>query len=143
VGTLQTGVAANTAAIAVNTANISANTAAINTHSAQIGTLNTNVAALQSLSSTHTAQIDTLFALTAAQREEYLEGIASVAAMAQPHFPSAAGKTSYASNVAYYRGELGLSLGLMHRMEGDFGISAGVSYAGKHAAVKAGVAGEF
>ena len=65
-------------------------------------------------------------------------------AVAQPHFPSAAGKTSYVSNVGYDRGEIGVSAGLMHRFDGDFAVRAGVSYAGsKNTAVKAGVAGEF
>jgi hypothetical protein len=64
--------------------------------------------------------------------------------MAQPAFPSAAGKTSYASNVGYYRGEVGVSAGLMHRFEGDFAVTAGVSYGGgRNTALKAGVAGEF
>ena len=59
-------------------------------------------------------------------------------------YPSAAGRTSYASNVSYYRGEVGVSAGLMHRLEGDFAVSAGVSYAGgRNTAVRAGVAGEF
>jgi hypothetical protein len=67
-----------------------------------------------------------------------------VTALAQPPFPSAAGKTSYASNVGYYRGEVGVSASLMHRFEGDFAVTAGVSYAGgKNTAVRAGVAGEF
>jgi membrane protein YqaA with SNARE-associated domain len=49
-----------------------------------------------------------------------------------------------ASNVGYYRGEVGVSAGLMHRFDGDFAVTAGVSYAGgKNTAVKAGVAGEF
>jgi hypothetical protein len=57
---------------------------------------------------------------------------------------AAPGKTSYASNVGYYRGEMGVSAGLMHRFDGDFAVTAGVSYAGgKNTAVKAGVAGEF
>ncbi|MEM1197304.1 MAG: YadA-like family protein, partial [Pseudomonadota bacterium] len=66
------------------------------------------------------------------------------AAQASPHFPSEAGKTSYASNVATYRGEVGFSLGLMHRFEGDFAFTAGVTYAGGNStSVRAGIAGEF
>ena len=64
--------------------------------------------------------------------------------MAQPAFPSADGKTSYASDVAYYRGEVGCSAGLMHRVSSEFALTAGVSYGGgSNTAVKAGVAGEF
>ncbi len=59
-------------------------------------------------------------------------------------FPSEAGKTSYASNVATYRGEVGFSAGLMHRCEGDFAITAGVTYAGGNStSLRAGIAGEF
>ncbi|MEL7199315.1 MAG: YadA-like family protein, partial [Pseudomonadota bacterium] len=60
------------------------------------------------------------------------------------HFPSEAGKTSYASNVATYRGEVGISAGLMHRLQGDVAITAGVTFAGGNStAVRAGIAGEF
>jgi autotransporter adhesin len=88
--------------------------------------------------------VGVLFDLADTQRKDMRQGIAAVTAMAQPHFPSAPGKTSYASNVGYYRGEVGVSAGLMHRFDGDFAVTAGVSYAGgKNTAVKAGVAGEF
>jgi len=89
-------------------------------------------------------EMGVLFDLATTQRKETRQGLAAVTAMAQPHFPSTAGKTSYASNVGYYRGEIGVSAGLMHRFEGDFAVTAGVSYAGgKNTAVRAGVAGEF
>ena len=80
----------------------------------------------------------------AKQTKEMRQGIAAVTALAQPPYPSAAGRTSYASNVGYYRGQVGFSAGVMHRFEGDFAITAGASYAGgKNTAVRAGVAGEF
>lgn len=89
-------------------------------------------------------QVGKLFDLATTQRKEMRQGIAAVTALAQPHFPSEAGRTSYASNVGYYRGEVGFSAGFMHRFEGDFGISAGVSHAGgKNTALRVGVAGEF
>ena len=89
-------------------------------------------------------QVGTLFDLTRANDKDAQQGIAAVAAMAQPHFPSEPGKTSYASNVATYRGEFGISAGLMHRFDGDFAISAGVTYAGGDSTTaKIGVAGEF
>ena len=88
--------------------------------------------------------MDTLFDLTGTIDRDAQRGIASIAAQANPHFPSEAGKTSYASNVATYRGEIGVSAGLMHRFEGDFAITAGVTYAGGNStAVRAGIAGEF
>jgi hypothetical protein len=78
------------------------------------------------------------------QTKDTRQGIAAVTAMAQPSFPSEAGKTSYASNVGYYRGEVGFSAGVMHRFDGDFALTAGISYAGgENTAVRAGIAGEF
>ena len=72
------------------------------------------------------------------------QGIAAVAAMAQPSFPSEDGKTSYASNVAYYRGEVGFSLGLTHRVSDEFALTGGATYGGgDNVAVRAGIAGEF
>ena len=90
------------------------------------------------------ARVDDLFDLSSTIDQDAKRGIASIAAQANPHFPSAAGKTSYASNVATYRGEVGFSAGLMHRFEGDFAITAGVTYAGGNStSVRAGIAGEF
>jgi autotransporter adhesin len=89
-------------------------------------------------------QVNTLFDLSSTIDRDARRGIASIAAQAQPHFPSEPGKTSYASNVAVYRGEIGVSAGLMHRFEGDFAITAGVTYAGGNStSVRAGIAGEF
>ena len=89
-------------------------------------------------------QVETLFDLTSTVDRDAQRGIASIAAQANPHFPSEPGKTSYASNVATFRGEVGISAGLMHRFEGDFAITAGVTYAGGNStAVRAGIAGEF
>jgi hypothetical protein len=46
--------------------------------------------------------------------------------------PSAPGKTSYIAKGAVFRGELGFSLGLMHRFDSDqpFALSASVARAG-------------
>jgi hypothetical protein len=94
--------------------------------------------------STLEGQVSNLFDLTSTIDQDAQRGIAAVAAAAHPHFPSQPGKTSYASNVAVYRGEVGFSAGLMHRFAADVAITAGVSYAGRNsAAVRAGVAGEF
>jgi trimeric autotransporter adhesin len=108
--------------------------------SATVESLTARVAANEQMQS----QVDTLFDLASDRRQELRKGVAAATAMAQPHFPSEAGRTSYASNVAVFRGEMALSAGIMHRFDRDFGISAGVSVAGdKHAAIRAGVAGEF
>ncbi|MEP2735996.1 MAG: YadA C-terminal domain-containing protein, partial [Erythrobacter sp.] len=100
--------------------------------------------ALSVRTSTLEGRVDTLFDLSDTVDRDAKRGIASIAAQANPHFPSAAGKTSYASNVATYRGEVGFSAGLTHRFEGDFAITAGVTYAGGNStSVRAGIAGEF
>ncbi|MEP2736601.1 MAG: YadA-like family protein [Erythrobacter sp.] len=100
--------------------------------------------ALSSSVSQLSGRVDSLFDLSTTINRDAQRGIASIAAQANPHFPSAAGKTSYASNVATYRGEVGFSAGLMHRFQGDFAITAGVTYAGGNStSIKAGVAGEF
>lgn len=94
--------------------------------------------------STLNGQVTSLFDRTNTIERDAKQGIAAVAAMAHPNFPSAAGKTSYASNVAAYRGEVGFSAGAMRRFEGDFAVSASVTFAGgDSAAVRLGVAGEF
>ncbi|MEL7447064.1 MAG: YadA C-terminal domain-containing protein [Pseudomonadota bacterium] len=101
-------------------------------------------AALSGRVETLEGQVSTLFDLSNTIDRDAQRGIASIAAQANPHFPSEAGKTSYASNVATYRGEVGISAGLMHRFEGDFAITAGVTYAGGNStSVRAGIAGEF
>lgn len=116
----------------------------VGANTSSIAQLESGLGGLQSLSASHSAQLDTLFDLTSHQRDETRKGIALASSIAQPHFPSAAGRTSYASNVGIYRGEVAFSAGIMHRMEGDFGVTASVSFAGhEHAAIKAGVAGEF
>ena len=87
-----------------------------------------------------------LFELSQAQRDESRRGIAAAVAMADAPFPSAPGKTSYAFNLATYRGKQAGSLSLMHRFAGDTPVafSIGVSHAGKKDFVaRAGIAGEF
>lgn len=89
-------------------------------------------------------RMNSMFDLTHTIDKDAQRGIASIAAAAQPHFPSADGKTSYASNVSMYRGETGFAAGIMHRLKSELAVTAGVSYAGGNSvAVRAGVAGEF
>ena len=57
-------------------------------------------------------RVNTLFDLASHARKEMRRGIALATAMAHPHFPSEPGKTSYATNVAHYRGQTGISAGL-------------------------------
>lgn len=104
---------------------------------AQFGALESRVSGLET-------RVDGAFDLAETVNRDAKRGIASIAAQAAPHFPSVAGKTSYASNVAAYRGEVGVSVGIMHRLQGDVAFTAGVSYAGGNStAVRAGIAGEF
>jgi autotransporter adhesin len=87
-----------------------------------------------------------LFDLANVNQKESRRGIAAAVAMADAPFPSAPGKTSYASNGAVYRGEFAFSLSLMHRLDVDspFALTAGISQSGgKNTAIRAGIAGEF
>jgi|GEM_PF-1619019 len=75
-----------------------------------------------------------------------LAGIAAAMAQAEPPFPSAAGRTSYAGRGAVYRGEYAFSLGFAHRLDtaSPFALSASVSHAGaRHTGASVGFAGEF
>ena len=88
--------------------------------------------------------IDVLFDLNDTLEKDVRQSIAATTALAQPHFPSEDGATSYASNVAYFRGEIGFSAGFAHRVNRSFALTSGVSYGGgDNVALKAGVAGEF
>ncbi|MEM6858515.1 MAG: YadA C-terminal domain-containing protein, partial [Pseudomonadota bacterium] len=126
------------AATAASVANIRVSMNALSqVTEAQFGTLSNRVGALE-------GQLAGVFDLAETIDRDAQRGIAAIAAQANPHFPSEAGKTSYASNVATYRGEVGFSLGLMHRLPGAVAVTAGVTYAGGNStAVRAGIAGEF
>ena len=130
--------------IAANTASIGANSVAISSNSATIANLGVDIGLLDNRVSSLEGQVASFFDLATTMDKDAQQGIAAVAAMAHPHFPSEAGKTSYASNIATYRGELGFSMGLMHRLEGDIAVTAGATYGGgKSLTFKAGIAGEF
>ncbi|QYJ07032.1 hypothetical protein [Qipengyuania flava] len=110
----------------------------------RLGAVETRVAQIDSRLGTAEGQITELFDLATADRRDFRQGLAAVAAMANPHFPSEDGKTSYASNVALHRGFVGISAGLMHRVDETFALSAGITYGGGDSTtVKAGIAGEF
>ena len=110
----------------------------------RVGTLEGQLLALDGRMDTVEGQVSDLFDLAAADRRDFRQGLAAVAAMAHPHFPSENGKTSYATNVAVHRGFVGFSAGLMHRIDDGFALSAGVTYGGGESTTfKAGVAGEF
>ena len=87
-----------------------------------------------------------LFDLTRTNQKEARRGIAAAVAMADAPFPSAPGRTSYATNGAVYRGEVAVSFSLMHRFNLDTPVAftAGISHSGgKDTAFRAGIAGEF
>ncbi|MEM1053209.1 MAG: YadA C-terminal domain-containing protein, partial [Pseudomonadota bacterium] len=140
-GTRQASTASSSPVVNVSPANVQTlaqvSTAQFDQLTGRVGVLEGRVEAIE-------GQVSTLFDLTSTINRDAQRGIASIAAQANPHFPSEAGKTSYATNVATYRGEVGISAGLMHRFEGDFAITAGVTYAGGNStSVRAGIAGEF
>lgn len=104
----------------------------------------TELSGLAQRTTTLEGRVGELFDLANVQTKNMRQGVALATAKANPHFPSEAGKTSYASNIAYFRGEIGIAAGLMHRVDGDFAITAGAAYGGgDNIAVSAGIAGEF
>jgi autotransporter adhesin len=90
--------------------------------------------------------VNTLFDLREHDRKDFKQGIAAALALANPAMPSAGGRTSYASNVSVYRGEVGFSAGVAHRLNTDnpFAITAAISHAGgKNTGARMGIAGEL
>jgi autotransporter adhesin len=79
-------------------------------------------------------------------RTEARQGIAAAIAMATAPMPSAPGKTSWASNLGFFKGESAFGGSVAHRFDTDnpFGLTAGYSYGGgdSHAA-RFGLMGEF
>ncbi|WP_160618010.1 hypothetical protein [Pseudoblastomonas halimionae] len=111
---------------------------------AQFNALSSDVTALTGRVGALEGQVGTLFDLSNTLEKDLRQSIAATTALAQPHFPSEDGATSYASNVASFRGEMGFSAGLAHRVNRSFALTSGVSYGGgDNVAFKAGVAGEF
>lgn len=79
-------------------------------------------------------------------RTEARQGIAAAIAMANPGMPSAPGKTSWATNVGYFKGAVAFGGALMYRFDtpAPTALSMGYSYGGgdSHAA-RLGLQGEF
>lgn len=91
-------------------------------------------------------QVNSLFDLREHDRRDFKRGIAAAIALADPSMPSGAGRTSYASNVSTYRGEIGFSAGVAHRLntENPFALTAAVTHSGgKNTGARMGIAGEF
>ena len=90
-----------TVATAASVANVrtSMGHLALNAH-AQFARVESRVASLE-------GQVAQVFDLATTIDRDARRGIASIASQANPHFPSGSGRTSYAGNVATYRGEWG------------------------------------
>lgn len=91
-------------------------------------------------------RIDNLGTEIAETRKEARQGIAAAIAMASAPMPSAAGRTTWATNVGYFRGETAFGGALTHRFDtaNPFGLSVGYSYGGgKSHAARIGLMGEF
>jgi autotransporter adhesin len=109
-------------------------------------TQSNQISSLQTLTAAHTSQINDLFNITDKDRREARRGTAAAIAITTAPMPSEPGKTSYALNVANYRGEQAVGLSLAHRTSSDnpFAITAGASFAGgKDIGARVGIAGEF
>ncbi|RUY20356.1 hypothetical protein EN979_36475, partial [Mesorhizobium sp. M7A.F.Ca.US.001.04.2.1] len=80
-------------------------------------------------------------------RTEARQGIAAAIAMTTAPMPSAPGRTSWATNLGYFKGETAFGASLAHRLDlfdEPFAVTAGYAYGGgeSHAA-RIGLAGEF
>lgn len=109
---------------------------AVNT---QLSSVNTQLSALGSRMDVMNAQIDS-------NRTEARQGIAAAMALTSPSMPSAAGRTSWAVNAAYFRGETATGASLAHRLNTDFplAITGGYTYGGGSAhGGRVGLQGEF
>ncbi|NSY71847.1 hypothetical protein G6L35_26140 [Agrobacterium tumefaciens] len=78
-------------------------------------------------------------------QKEARQGIAAAMAMSSAVMPSAAGKTTWATNVATFHNEFALSASVAHRLDTDnpFALSGAVSWSGDNLGVRVGLMGEF
>ncbi|MGO4449877.1 hypothetical protein AB4Y96_13195 [Phyllobacterium sp. TAF24] len=79
-------------------------------------------------------------------RTEARQGIAAAMAMSSAPMPSAAGRTTWATNAATFRGEAAFGASVAHRFDTDnpFGVTGGVSWGGGgNVGVRVGMMGEF
>ena len=80
------------------------------------------------------------------KRTEARQGIAAAIAMTTAPMPSAAGRTSWAGNVGYFKGETAFGGSLAHRFDFDepLALTAGYAYGGGTShGFRMGLAGEF
>jgi hypothetical protein len=139
--------------VAQHTTDITNLNTTVGTHTTQISSLDnrttvneTNIALLDNrvdgLESSFTDLSDEI----SENRTEARQGIAAAIAMATAPMPSAPGKTTWASNVGFFKGETAFGGSLAHRFDTSipFGVTAGYSYGGgdSHAA-RFGLMGEF
>lgn len=91
-------------------------------------------------------RIGSLENYAAESRQEARQGIAAAMAMTVAPMPSAPGKTSWATNIAAFKGEVAFGASLAHRFDVDvpFAMTAGFAYGGgDNHGVRVGLAGEF
>lgn len=111
----------------------------IGTLNSEVASINTNIAGLQS-------DVDTLFDLRGSDRRDMEKGVAAAIAISNAPMPSAPGRVSYAVNGAMFRGEYAVGGSMMYRLPtaNPMAINVGLSHAGnKNTGVRVGVAGEF
>ena len=102
----------------------------------QVSALQSQMARVQAVSDAQfgalQGQVNTLFDLAAHDRKQMRQGVAAAMALAEAPFPPEPGQTSYQAKTAVFRGEVGFSASLSHRLKTDIPISitAGVSHSG-------------
>jgi autotransporter adhesin len=92
-----------------------------------------------------TTRIDKVERDVSAVSAEAREGIAMAMAMTSASMPSAGGKTSWASNVATFSGQVAGSFGVAHRFDTSFpfAVTGSVGIGTSRIGARVGLAGEF
>jgi hypothetical protein len=153
ISTLQTTVGQHTTSIADHETRISDNTETLLLHTGQIAGLDnrvtvneTNIGLLDGRVTALENGFDDLSGEISDNRTEARQGIAAAIAMATAPMPSAPGRTTWASNLGFFKGETAVGGSLTHRFDTDIpiGLTAGYSYGGgdSHAG-RFGLMGEF
>lgn len=119
--------------------------ARVNGINTRVDTLEKTVAAIQKDVQTLNANVRDIGAFTRAARTEARYGIASAMAMASAPLPSAPGRTSWAFNLADFKGYKATGFAMAHRLDTEIpvAVTGAITYSADTTAFRVGLAGEF
>jgi len=148
--------AANSVAIGAGSTNTVANTVSFGSAGSERRLTNVaaginptdavNVDQLQSTASSFQSQIGGLQNQITDNQREARRGTASAMAMTSASMPSAAGRTSWATNTSMFHGEYAFGGSLARRLDTDMPVAVTAGYAyggGNNHGARVGLAGEF